>query len=176
MKKNKPVYFSAIHKNSCDYSLQKNLFPFFSRICYYHNMKVFVEYPVLVPVVTGISVQLFKLCKCCIEKKFQLSWRDIIQSGGFPSAHTAFVCSVLTTIFLREGIHSLLFAASFVFAVLFMFDAMRVRYEAGLHAKQLNRMLGEQKYIERLGHTPFQVFAGALFGIGISLFLLFPSL
>lgn len=135
-------------------------------------MSIFHEYPVLIPVLTGILVQLGKLAGRCVQKKCKISWQDITESGGFPSAHTAFVVSIVTTVFMLEGAQSILFAITVPFALLVMFDAIRVRREAGRHAKELNRMLGERKYIERLGHTPFQVFAGAIFGIGISLILL----
>ena len=135
-------------------------------------MSIFREFPVFIPVCTGIVVQAFKLGITLIRHKFRVSWKDITQFGGFPSAHTAFVTSLTYTVYVFEGASSLLFALSFVFSLLFLFDAMRVRYEAGRHAQELNRMLGEKKYIERLGHTPFQVFAGIVFGIAISFFFL----
>ena len=82
-----------------------------------------------------------------------------------------------------------------------IFDALSVRYNAGLHAKELNKMrkiidnmddeisklsgedddpdineLANQKDLkEFLGHTPIEVLAGALFGIIIGLVFPVPA-
>lgn len=63
-----------------------------------------------------------------------------------------------------------------------MYDAMGVRRHAGLQAQVLNSVVadlvakeagdtGRQKLKEVLGHTPAQVLAGALLGIGVGLLL-----
>ena len=80
-----------------------------------------------------------------------------------------------------EGFASPLFALSFLFAGIVMYDAMGVRRAAGEHAKVINMLVrkgkagvsyspkdqGELK--EFLGHTPLEVLGGALLGILIAL-------
>ena len=87
-----------------------------------------------------------------------------------------------------------LFALTFAFAAVVMYDAMGVRRAAGLHATAINKMnkyfaikgisfsaedpaKGEKKkkkkkeLKEYLGHTPFEVLGGALLGIVIALIM-----
>jgi len=75
------------------------------------------------------------------------------------------------------GYSSPLFALSILFALITMFDAQTWRRSIGFQAKILNRMiddLSEGKKIEDerlrelVGHTPFEVFVGALVGIFIT--------
>ena len=64
-----------------------------------------------------------------------------------------------------------------------MYDATGVRRSAGEQAKILNKIVETMKHDkitntgkqlkELLGHTPFQVFAGAILGIAIALFFEF---
>jgi acid phosphatase family membrane protein YuiD len=68
-----------------------------------------------------------------------------------------------------------MFAIALVLAVIVMYDAMNLRAEAGKHADLLNELLllsvikeaykEREKLKELLGHTPFEVMAGALLGI-----------
>ena len=63
-----------------------------------------------------------------------------------------------------------------------MYDAIGVRQETGKQAKVLNHLLFEnplkldtvvlqERLKEYVGHTPLQVFAGAVLGIGIAVFM-----
>lgn len=71
-----------------------------------------------------------------------------------------------------------MFALSFAFAMVVMYDAAGVRRAAGQHARLLNEMvaewgkgdfvLAEKKMKELLGHTPIEVCAGALLGLMIA--------
>lgn len=103
-------------------------------------------------------------------------------SGGMPSSHSATVCALTTASGLQYGIGSFEFAISFVLAMIVMYDAMGVRREAGKQAKLLNRVFFEnildldgiylqEKLKEYVGHTPVQVAAGAVLGIGMTVFI-----
>ena len=94
--------------------------------------------------------------------------------GGMPSAHSAMVCGLTTSIGLTAGFGSTLFVLSFAFATVVMFDASTVRRATGLQARLLNKIIDEvykshhlsaQKLIEILGHTRLEVFAGMITGI-----------
>ena len=97
-----------------------------------------------------------------------------------PSAHSAVVMSITTMIGRSQGITSPIFAVSFVFAVVVLYDACGVRYEAGKQAHVLNTIMSNPdfelsnmhfngKLEELVGHTPFQVAVGALIGLIIGL-------
>ena len=103
----------------------------------------------------------------------------LVGSGGMPSSHSSTVCALTTSACLEYGVSSFQFSISFILAMVVMYDATGVRMETGKQAKVLNMLLKEnpfewkgeileQKLKEFVGHTPLQVFAGALLGILIA--------
>jgi len=102
----------------------------------------------------------------------------VFGSGGMPSSHAAFVMSLSLSIGFETGFDSAVFALSAVFAMVVMYDAAGVRRAAGKQAKLLNSIvmhwIGEGKppdyeqLKELLGHTPVEVFAGAVLGAMIA--------
>ena len=74
---------------------------------------------------------------------------------------------------IDTGLSSISFALAAVFAAVVMYDAAGVRRAVSLQARVLNRMLtemleaqlfNEERLRELIGHTPFEVFVGALLG------------
>ena len=72
------------------------------------------------------------------------------------------------------GVDSAIFAVALIFALVVMYDACGVRRAAGKQAKVLNDIVNtpglsgvqvQEKLQEALGHTPVQVFVGALIGV-----------
>lgn len=112
----------------------------------------------------------------------KLDLERMVGSGGFPSAHSALVTALATTIGLSEGLRSNLFAMALIFAFIVMYDASGVRRAAGKQAKILNYIIQHHKEMkslwaevpllkELLGHTPIEVFGGALLGVIVALAL-----
>jgi len=108
----------------------------------------------------------------------QWDWRLLWATGGMPSSHSAYTCSLATAVALRDGLNSSLFAITLGLALVVMADAVGVRRAAGNHATILNQIIdelfkghpiSEEKLQELLGHTPTQVFFGALIGLLIPL-------
>ena len=104
----------------------------------------------------------------------------IFGSGGMPSSHSSTVCALTTASGMKYGMGSFEFAISFVLAMIVMYDAMGVRRETGKQARLLNTVFFEnilnidgvllqEKLKEYVGHTPLQVVAGAILGIGLAL-------
>ena len=97
----------------------------------------------------------------------------LVGSGGMPSSHSSTVCALMTSAGIRYGVESFEFAICFILASVVMYDAIGVRQETGKQAKLLN--LDNEQFQKRLkefvGHTPLQVFAGALLGILIAFFV-----
>ncbi|MBI3986304.1 MAG: divergent PAP2 family protein [Lentisphaerae bacterium] len=98
----------------------------------------------------------------------------LVSTGGLPSAHSSMVSALVTSVMIREGGDSTLFAVALAFAIVVMFDAQSVRRAAGLQAKILNQMIdmafkehkfSQHKLAELLGHTRFEVFVGMVLGI-----------
>ena len=104
----------------------------------------------------------------------------LVSTGGMPSAHSSMVCALATSVGLRMGFGSTLFAVALAFAIIVLFDAQSVRHAAGLQAKLLNQIVDElfkehhfsqKKLKELLGHTRLEVFMGMVIGILIALLL-----
>lgn len=121
-----------------------------------------------------LTAQILKMIFILIRYK-KLDFRRLLGSGGMPSSHSAIVCAMATSVGKLYRLDSGLFAIATVIAIVVMFDASNVRRSAGDQAKILNYILdnwGHQKpefvvkeLKEMLGHTPFEVFAGAALGI-----------
>lgn len=104
-------------------------------------------------------------------------------NGGMPSSHSATVCGLFTSAGLMYGLSSSEFGISFILAVVVMVDAVGVRRETGKQAKLLNMMMEEDfwnfddpeafqiRLKEFVGHTPIQVFCGAILGILVAFIL-----
>lgn len=130
-------------------------------------------------IIAMLSVQLFK---------FGLSWlahgrpdfTRLVGMGGMPSAHSASVTALMTSVGIDAGWDSTLFGAVAFFSLIIMYDATGIRRAAGKQAQILNRMLDELRDYhklepvrlkELLGHTPLEVIVGALYGIVIAVLL-----
>lgn len=104
----------------------------------------------------------------------------LVGSGGMPSSHSATVCALATATYFKYSASSFEFAISAILAIIVMYDARGVRRETGIQAKLLNefiqtfRSMGRSEFNaydklkEFVGHTPLQVFAGAILGILIA--------
>jgi hypothetical protein len=118
-------------------------------------------------------------CKIVIDLRItgRIDFRYLASLGGMPSAHSALVSAVATSVGLVEGFGSTIFVVSLAFAIVVMFDASTVRRATGLQARLLNQIVDEvyqehhlstQRLKEILGHTRKEVFVGMLVGIAVA--------
>jgi acid phosphatase family membrane protein YuiD len=65
---------------------------------------------------------------------------------------------------LQYGVQSPHFALAFSISLIILYDALNVRYQAGLHAKALNSILSDtdKRFNESIGHTPLEAFFGGI--------------
>ncbi len=126
-----------------------------------------------VAILSWAIAQLLKIIIELVQNK-RLDLEPIMSSGGMPSSHSSFVTSTAFAIGFENGFNSDLFALAAVLAIVVMYDASGVRRQAGLHAELLNNIVKKiedhtlnvtEELKVLLGHTPIQVFAGALLGI-----------
>lgn len=101
-------------------------------------------------------------------------------SGGMPSGHSATVVALSMSIGLMEGFDTTVFAISGIFAVIVMYDAIKVRYSSGVQGDTINSLIKEQKSrIAKVrvahGHTPLEVVAGALVGVVVASVVFFAT-
>jgi acid phosphatase family membrane protein YuiD len=123
---------------------------------------------------SGLSTQILKAFASIIWEG-RLNWKRTLEPGGMPSSHAASSATLATMIGLSAGFNSWQFALSLYVAFVVMFDAAGVRRAVGRQAIILNRILdsrtlkkrsGGEHMMELLGHTPIEVFAGCVLGIG----------
>ncbi len=107
----------------------------------------------------------------------RLNLRYLASSGGMPSSHSALVTALATATALTAGVGSPLFAVAVVFAAIVMYDAAGVRQSVSAQARILNRMVdeifvehafNEKRLRELIGHTPIEVFVGAVLGFVVA--------
>ena len=126
----------------------------------------------VIPLCVWFSIQLFKFITDFIVNK-KINLKRLMGAGGMPSSHSAVVCSLATCIGKIYGFDSGIFAISIIMAFVVMYDAAGVRRAAGKQARILNKIIEtpglstiqvQEKLVEVLGHTPVQVFVGAIIG------------
>lgn len=136
--------------------------------------------PYILAIVIGWTVsQLIKTIIAAFNHK-SLSLRKIMfVSGGMPSSHSATIMAVWTVILFSEGWESGLFGLASAVALVFLYDAVKVRRSSGEQGVALSALIQEQKSEVPLprvamGHTPLEVLVGSLLGvvIGSAVFIL----
>ena len=128
---------------------------------------------IIVPLLLWFFIQLYKVIYDLITTK-KFNFKRILGAGGMPSSRSAVVVSLATLIGKYEGIDSSMFAIALILACVVMYDAAGIRRAAGKQAKLLNKLIEtpgltgvevSERLVEVLGHTPIQVFVGALIGL-----------
>jgi uncharacterized protein len=130
--------------------------------------------PVLIAgLIAWAGAQLFKLP---LEYSQSHHWNFalLLSTGGMPSSHSALVTSIALGTGLFVGFDSPLFAIALAVMMVVTYDAAGVRRQAGYHAQKINllinelfsgQQISEEQLKEVLGHSPFEVAGGMLFGI-----------
>ena len=128
-------------------------------------------------IIAWFAAQLIKVITTLIKDK-KLDFSRLVGAGGMPSSHSSFVTSLAAGVGFEKGFAGTEFAISAVLALIVMYDAAGVRRAAGQQAKILNKLVEEwgkadftatdKRLKELLGHTPKEVFAGAVLGIAVA--------
>ena len=128
---------------------------------------------IYIPFFLWFAIQTFKVIYDLVTTK-KFNFKRIMGAGGMPSSHSAIVTGLATLIGKYEGVDTPIFALALIVAFVVMYDACGVRRAAGKQAELLNKIVEtpgltglqvQERLIEVLGHTPVQVFVGALIGV-----------
>ena len=140
---------------------------------------LFTNITLLAGIASWLAAQFIKLFLFLVrERKFDFGF--LFRLGGMPSSHTSSAAACATSVGLRAGWNSPVFAVAVGLLALIMIDAQSVRRAAGVQARLLNQMAEEfyrnhkfspEKLVEFLGHTRLEVLMGALLGIGMALLM-----
>lgn len=132
------------------------------------------SYPYLITIIIAwFSSHVIKYVIKYIKKDERGFIKHLFNSGDMPSSHTATVVSVVMLIGLIEGFDSGLFGLGSIFALIVMYDAVKVRRSSGEQGLALIELMIEQKSkikkpVVAKGHYPLEVLVGAILGVLIS--------
>ncbi len=91
-----------------------------------------------------------------------------VGTGGMLSSHSSTVACLAASVAMQDGLSSSTFAIAFIV----VYDALNLRYQCGLHAKQINEINAELhrsvQLNESLGHRMCEVIAGCMIEIIIA--------
>ena len=132
---------------------------------------------IIAGIVAAVLAQIIKFVGHLIRYR-EVNIQVLFTTGGMPSSHSAGVCSMATSAGLISGFNSVDFAIAVGLALVVMYDAAGIRRAAGRMAATLNKIIDDmnsnrhsevsEKLKELLGHTPFEVFVGAIWGIFVA--------
>lgn len=125
-------------------------------------------------ILSALTGQIIKFVLFTLQTR-KINFKIFTTTGGMPSTHSAGVMGLSTMVGILEGFDSVLFSVSLGYALVIMYDAAGLRRAAGKTAACLNKVMEEiynhdlkavgGKLKELLGHTPMEVFVGAVYGI-----------
>ncbi|MBI2996428.1 MAG: divergent PAP2 family protein [Candidatus Melainabacteria bacterium] len=135
---------------------------------------------ILSAITANFIAQLYKFVVYIFINK-QVNFKRLFQTGGMPSSHSAFMMGMAISTGLCTGFNSAFFAIALTIALLVMYDAAGLRRAVGRQAFILNQIVAEifsehphlstQKVRELLGHTPIEVFIGAILGATVAMWV-----
>jgi len=95
----------------------------------------------------------------------------LVDYGGFPSSHTAFITACAVAIGVTEGFRSSAFALAVVAASIFIYDILRLRMTVSQSKDEIDRLL-KREGLERIrkapqfgAHSVPEVLAGLAWGL-----------
>lgn len=141
-------------------------------------LEIFSNKILITSVLAWFIAQTIKVVHTLIRDK-RVDFTRMFGSGGMPSSHASFTVSLATAIGMEMGFSGVEFALAAAFSIVVMYDATGIRRSAGEQAAILNKIVERfgketlqdtgKKLKELLGHTPKQVFAGAILGIFVAI-------
>ena len=142
----------------------------------------FGNYMLMSAIVAWLIAQIFKIFTGVYRDRHVNLSLLLFSTGGMPSSHSATVLALTTAAALGEGVGTPVFAICAILSIIVIIDATGVRYETGKQAKMLNKIVKEMftdtehaevHFKEFIGHTPLQVFVGAILGIVVGVVMYF---
>lgn len=142
-------------------------------------------YPLAVALVSNLLAQILKPFFLYLRTK-EFDIHQCIACGGFPSSHASTVTGLAISIGLSEGFDSTLFAVTFVFSLIVIYDAANVRYYAGRNIQLTKQLISDletlkglkfsdpiyqEKIKSVLGHKFVEIFGGIVLGSVVALLL-----
>ena len=136
----------------------------------YDLLRMLLNPPLVAALAAMASSQVFKTLKPIAKGKLP-DLRKVVDYGGWPSSHTAFIVACTASVGIVEGFRSSLFAVAVVVASILIYDILKMRRVVALDGREVDRLLERAAMIraERPpqfeGHSPSEVVAGMVWGL-----------
>ncbi len=130
----------------------------------------FLSPSLVIAVLVQLLCQLFKVVYYSIKNRTFQPGR-FIHPAGMPSAHSAFVTALSVSIGIYNGFASELFALSFVFSAIIIYDSIRLRGAVQKNSQiiaRLSRLLPETERVDvplYVGHSLAEILVGMIVGV-----------
>lgn len=141
-------------------------------------MELISKYAIfIVPIIVGGVTQVIKFI--VFSLKHGWDWHYAMTHGHMPSAHTAFIVSLVTSVGYFDGLTTGAFAVAVALAIIVIDDAARLRMYMGDQGRYLNMLIRQlpvdekqfPRLQERMGHRVSEVIIGGVFGFLFTLIL-----
>ena len=135
----------------------------------YRFWEMLLNPPLVAAVAAMASSQLFKALKPLAKGRLP-DLRKIVDYGGWPSSHTAFIAACALSVGVVEGFRSTLFALAGVVASILVYDILKMRRVVALDGREIDRLLARSSLARAEvppqfeGHSPAEVVGGLLWG------------
>lgn len=129
----------------------------------------FLSPSLVIAVLIQLLCQLFKVVYYSIKNR-TLQLDRFMHPAGMPSAHSAFVTALSVSIGMHNGFASELFALSFVFSAIIIYDSIRLRGAVQRNSQiiaKLSHLLPETERVDvpqYVGHSIAETIVGMLVG------------
>ncbi len=120
----------------------------------------------ILAIISQISCQTWKALASSVRNR-RIDLAPLFRFGGFPSGHAAFTASVTVGTGIVSGFGSAVFAVSFVFTIIILHDAVRVRgtvEQLGTAYNEDRRTRGMEPLPLLYGHSVGEIVAGVAVG------------
>lgn len=134
-------------------------------------------YIFIIPIAVGTFTQGVKFLAYTAKHGWNPSYA--LTHGHMPSAHTAFIVSLATSVGYFDGMVTGAFAVAVALAIIVIDDAARLRMYMGDQGRYLNMLIRQlnisedqfPRLKERVGHRVSEVIVGGIFGFVATLLL-----
>ena len=132
----------------------------------------------LIPIIVGIIAQTTKFTIYSLKHGWNIKYA--MTHGHMPSAHTAFIVSLITSVGYYSGLASGAFAVAIILGVIVVDDAVRLRMYMGDQGRYLNMLIRQlpvddenfPRLKERIGHKISEVIVGGVYGFALTVLLM----
>jgi acid phosphatase family membrane protein YuiD len=131
-------------------------------------MEAFIKIGLMI-FLSWLTAELIKLTVHSIKYK-KLNLKSATSYGGFPSAHTTLVSSLVFSILFIEGFSTNLIISIVLFSIVIR-DVIKIRANIDLNSKNISILSKNKLKTARISHSYLEIISGVIIGFIIPLII-----